>query len=64
MNVFLEREEKNITITFEGTVESLLAKLNINAETVLVVRDDKLLTSDRKVGGNDEVKILSVISGG
>ena len=42
----------------------LLKKIDINPETVLVVRKDELLTEDRKLRNEDEVRILSVVSGG
>ncbi|MBI3052191.1 MoaD/ThiS family protein [Candidatus Woesearchaeota archaeon] len=49
---------------FKGTVAELLEQLKINKGTVLVTRDNELLTSDEKVEDADEIRILSVISGG
>jgi sulfur carrier protein ThiS len=45
-------------------VASLLQKLNLLPATVMVIRDDHLLTEDELVRDEDEIEIRSVISGG
>jgi len=64
MKVFIERKNKHIDVKFSGNVSELLEKIEVNPETVLVVRENELLTPDRKVTDKDEIKLLSVISGG
>ncbi len=64
MNVFLERQNKRISLKFTGTVSELLNQIEVNPEAVLVVRDNELLTADRDVSDSDEIQLLSVISGG
>ncbi|MGV8163163.1 MAG: MoaD/ThiS family protein [Candidatus Nanoarchaeia archaeon] len=64
MEVYIERMEKTVTIKFKGTVEELLAKLDINPEDAMVVRDEDLLTIDDEVYNTDTLRILSIISGG
>lgn len=64
MKVFVERRNETKELDFKGSVKDLLGELGLNPETVIVVRDDILLTSDVKVGGSDVVKVLSVLSGG
>ncbi len=64
MKVFIERQKKNIELKFCGTVSELLDEIKMNPEAVLVVRSGELLTSDRDVTDSDEIKLLSVISGG
>jgi len=56
--------EEKISKSFEGTVKSLLANLDINPETVLVVKNGELLQLGDFVSDNDIVEILSVVSGG
>ncbi len=51
-------------LKFSGTVSQLLQKLKLNPATVLVVRNSTLVTESDKLKDADEVKILSVISGG
>ncbi|TAL56042.1 MAG: thiamine biosynthesis protein ThiS [Nanoarchaeota archaeon] len=64
MKVFIERQNKNLNLKFSGTVSELLEEIKVNMEAVLVVRNDELLTSDIKINDSDEIKLLSVISGG
>lgn len=64
MKIYIERTNKKFEKRFSGNVASLLKALNINPETVLVVRNGNLLTKDSKLNNKDEIKILSVISGG
>ena len=63
VNVFIEKENKDTKVEAE-TVKELLEKLNINPETVLVTRDNELILLDEKLNKKDEIKLLSVISGG
>lgn len=64
MKIFIEKTNKKIEKNFTGTVRKLLNELKINPETVLVTRNNKLITEDVKLKDQDEVKILSVVSGG
>lgn len=66
VNVFIDRENKNTTLDLENDsiVLDLLKKLNINPVTVIVSRNNELILEDEKLNENDEIKILSVISGG
>ena len=66
VNVFIDRENKNKTIQLDNNsaILDLLKKLNINPVTVIVSRNNELILEDEKLNNNDEIKILSVISGG
>lgn len=64
MEVYVEKEDKKIEIDFRGTMSGLMKKLKINPETVLLIKNDELVTKDEKVGSKDKVKFVSVISGG
>lgn len=66
MNIFIERQNKQhtLTVTKKISVAAVLVKLKINPEEVLVVRGDAVLTEDILVSPTDELKLLSVISGG
>ncbi len=48
----------------EMTVRELLKELNLSPESTLVVRDDEVLTEDEKLRKDDEVRVISAISGG
>lgn len=64
MKVFIERENKTKKLKFSGKVSSLLRQLKLNPATVLVAKNNVLVTEDDVLTDKDEVKILSVISGG
>ena len=63
LRVFIERENKNIEVEARD-VKELMKKLNLNPETVLISRNNELITDDIDLEDNDEIKFLSVISGG
>ena len=63
LRVFIERENKNINVEARD-VKELMKKLNLNPETVLISRNNELITDDIDLEDNDEIKFLSVISGG
>ena len=64
MKVYIEREKSEQELFFKGKVIDLLHKLGINPDDVLVVRKGELITEDEILNDDDEVKLLSVISGG
>ena len=66
VSVFIDKENKNTTVDLENNsmVANLLKILNINPVTVIVSRNNELILEDEKLNDNDEIKILSVISGG
>lgn len=61
--VFIERENKTVNVK-SLTVKEILEELNINKETVIIAKNNELITEDSKVSKNDKIKLLSVISGG
>ncbi|MBI3036291.1 MoaD/ThiS family protein [Candidatus Woesearchaeota archaeon] len=64
MEIFIERENARKKLKFSGKVSALLKKLNLNPAAVLVAKNNGLVTEDDTLSDKDEVKILSVISGG
>ncbi len=66
INVFIERENKHITIDVNknATIKDILKNLKINKTTVLISKNNELITEDTKLKNKDNIKILSVISGG
>ncbi len=64
MKIYIEKENKNLNLEFKGTVKELLEKLNINIETVVVLKNNEIITEEEVLEEKDEIKILSVISGG
>ena len=64
MKIFIEKGRSEKNISFSGSALQLLKKLNIMSEDVIIARDNEIITLDTKLSNDDEVKILSVISGG
>lgn len=63
MKVFIERENKIIE-SVAKTGKELLSELHIPESTVLLVKNNEVVLSDVELSETDDVKILSVISGG
>ena len=64
MEVFIERENARKKLKFSGKVSKLLKQLKLNPAAVLVAKNNSLVTEEDTLNDKDEVKILSVISGG
>jgi sulfur carrier protein ThiS len=56
--------DKEWFVDQELTVNQMLKYLKLLPESVLVVRNGQLTAEDQKLQPGDEVKIVSVISGG
>lgn len=56
--------EHTIEKEFNGNAKSLLTLLEINPETVLVVRNNELIDLEENLEDTDDIEILSVVSGG
>ncbi len=63
MKVFIERSHEHKEVPASSVAE-LLKKLKLNPTAVLVVKNGKLVTENTKLKNTDDIKILSVISGG
>lgn len=64
VQVKLLPQNKIVTFSEGMRVLVLLKKLALLPETVMVIREDHLLTEDELVQDNDTIEIRSVISGG
>ena len=56
--------DKEWFVDQEMTVNQMLKYLKLLPESVLVVRNGQLVAEDQKVQPGDEIKVVSVISGG
>ncbi|MDO8655801.1 MAG: MoaD/ThiS family protein [Nanoarchaeota archaeon] len=65
INIFIEKENRTDTVNFnKSLVSDLLKEMNINPETVIVVRDGEVITEKEILKDKDKIELLSVISGG
>ena len=63
MKVFIERENKHLELDAKTGLE-LLNKLEINPEEVILIRNNEVMLSEEEINSDDEIKVLSVVSGG
>ncbi|MFW6286022.1 MAG: MoaD/ThiS family protein [Nanoarchaeota archaeon] len=66
MKLFIERENKENDIKIDKplTIQEILKQKNISLESVILIKNDKIVFENEIVKDNDNVKILSVVSGG
>jgi sulfur carrier protein len=64
MKIFIEKTNQEKQIRFKGTASALLKELNINPETILIVKNNEVITEDEQLSDKDDIKLLSIISGG
>lgn len=64
MRVRLRNPDREVDLPGERTVREVLAELDIDPDTVLVIRDRELLTRRDRVREDDRLEIRPVISGG
>jgi len=66
MEVFLEKENKNFTIKIKEkrTLKSILKELNISIDSIILIKNNEITLEDEFVEDCDNIKILSVVSGG
>ncbi len=64
MKVLLRNPRREVEVTGPVTVLALLARLDLNPESVLVIRGDTIVTRDARLTDDDTIEIRPVISGG
>ena len=64
MKVVLRNPRRELEMDGPVRVHALLDRLDINRESVLVIRGDTLVTGDGLLADDDEVEIRPVVSGG
>lgn len=64
MKVLLRNPRREVEVVGPIRVLTLLDRLELNRESVLVVRGDTLVPGDAVLHDSDEIEIRPVISGG
>jgi len=64
MQVRLRNPSREITVPGPMSVAKLMNRLELNRESVLIVRNDTLVPGDDMLDDDDEIEIRPVISGG
>jgi sulfur carrier protein ThiS len=64
VRVRLRNPDRELEVSGGRKVRQVLAELDIDPDTVLVIRDRELLTREDRVAEEDRLEIRPVISGG
>ena len=64
MRVKLRNPDRELEVAGDRRVHDVLRELDIDPDTVLVIRDRELLTREDRVGERDVLEVRPVISGG
>ena len=65
MNVYIEKDNKNLKLELDNVSWlKLLERLKINSSSIILVRNNEVVLEDEILSDKDDVKILSVVSGG
>ena len=64
MKVVLRNPRRELEVPAPRTVNELLRDLDVVRESVLVIRNDTLVTHDERLADTDVVEIRPVVSGG
>ena len=64
MKVLLRNPRRELEVQGPLRVHVLLERLDLNRESVLVIRGDTLVTGDALLDDGDDVEVRPVISGG
>ena len=64
MKVLLRNPRRELDVDGPVRVDTLLRRLEINRESVLVIRSGELVPGDAELGDDDVIEIRPVISGG
>lgn len=62
VHIFLQPENKAISLPRPKTVRQLLLALKLQEETALVARDGTLLTPDRQIWADDRILVRKILS--
>lgn len=64
VKVFIEKQNRHLETDFSGSVANLAESVGVNIETVVCILNGTLVHESTECKNEDDVKFLSVISGG
>jgi sulfur carrier protein ThiS len=65
MKVYIEKDDRSLNLKhIKITGKKLLEELKINPSSVILVKNNEVVLEDEMLEKDDDIKILSVVSGG
>jgi sulfur carrier protein ThiS len=65
MKIFIEKSGKTVRMKKGFKSAALLLKeLELNPDTVIIVRNSEVILADERLSEKDDIMLLSVVSGG
>ncbi len=58
------KEPKQIEVEENSTIQTLIDKMQINEETIIVKLNDKFVHTSKKLKKGDQLEIIDIIYGG
>ncbi len=63
IKVYVEKTDEYKEVSLKSLKE-IMKELKINPTTIIITKNNELVTEEAKISEKDEIKFLSVISGG
>nr|MBA4405047.1 molybdopterin synthase sulfur carrier subunit [Nanoarchaeum sp.] len=63
IKVYIDKFKESKIVDCES-IKEIIKKLNLNLEEFIIVKNGELITENTKLKDKDEIKFLSVMSGG
>lgn len=63
IKIFVDKTKESKFVEAKN-INEIVKKLNLNLEEFIIVKNNELITENSKLNDNDEIKFLSVMSGG
>jgi sulfur carrier protein ThiS len=63
IKVYIDKSKESKIVDCES-IKEIIKKLNLNLEEFIIVKNGELITENTKLKDKDEIKFLSVMSGG
>ncbi len=63
MRLHIEKENKNLRLTFDGPVKLLLSQFRIDPNEVIVSRGDEILQEEDSITNKDSIRISHIVKG-
>jgi len=65
MKVYIEKDNKSVDVKKKSlSGKALMEFLKVNPSSVILVKNDEVVLDDELFSEDDDIKILSVVSGG